>query len=295
MSKSQIFLGGVGRSGTQAIAVMLHTIPSIFVLDEPRFMGCEGGIPSYLNGEMSFERLKEKVANHFNHFVGDYPSELWKLPDVYTPDKITEAFEKGITSNNHITACYQLIDVFTKLGMEAVGRTQWAIKEPGISSQINWVCEAFPNFKMIHVIREPKDTCCSVITQHWGKEGLEWAVENYKFRMRNAMYVMRVVSECIERRKVYILSLENFIAHPEYAIKQLLSFLDLSLEPDLVQKLIDGVDSKKSTLGRWRTDLTTVECHLVDGICNSIYYDFIRYEKECIKHEQAYMEDKNCG
>ncbi len=289
---SQIFIGGVGRSGTHAIAMMLHTIPSIFILDEPRFLCVAGGFPSLLMEDISFGHLIENVATHFNHFVGSYPSELWQLPEVYTEEIIRKAFDENIPKEARLlTKCFHLFDTYTKLGMNAVNRTQWAVKEPGIVSQVPWAIKAFPKFKLVHMIREPKDTCCSVITQHWGQEGLEWAAFNYQKHIRMASQGLPNEG-WVKERQIHIMSLENFIANPEISVKMLLSFLEIDIEPKLVQQLIDNVDSKKSTLGRWRNDLTTAQRHLVDGTCNSLYYQFVDYEKECFEHESKYMEDK---
>jgi len=291
-SGSQIFLGGVGRTGTQAIAVMLHAIPSIFVLDEPRFLCVAGGVPSLLNGDISFQHLVDNVATHFNQFVGNYPTELWKLPGVYTTKKIREAFGKNISNDaNFADKLYQLIGTYVELGMKSVDRTQWAVKEPGIVSQVPWASEVFHRFKLVHIIREPKDTCCSVITKHWGKQGLEWAAFNYQKHLRMALRGLPG-GDWVKERNIYVISLENFLACPDVHVKRLLSFLDLSLEPEMVQKLIDNVDSSRSRRGRWMEDLSIAQAHLVDSVCNSVYYDFIQYERECANHEQEYMNER---
>lgn len=287
---NQIFIGGVGRTGTQAIALMLHAIPSIFVLDEPRFLCVAGGVPSFLNGDISFPHLLENVAKHFNYLVGDYPSELWKLPDVYTTENIIQAFEAIPKDSGSVAKCFHLVDIFTRLGMTATNRTQWAIKEPGVVSQVPWASFAFPNFKLIHVIREPKDACSSVITKHWGKSGLEWAAFNYRNHLRMAFAGM--MNNWVKERKIHVISLENFLANPDFSVRRLLSFLELSVEPDLLKKLISNVDERKGHVGRWRAELSTKQAFLVDAVCNSVYYDFVQYERECLKYEHDCVMEK---
>ena len=293
MSSSQIFICGTGRSGTNAIAMLLHTIPNMFILDEPRFTYGVGGFPSFIVGGISLPRLIDNIATHFNQFVGDYPSDFWPLPDVYTTDNIRKAFASAIDVDaNAYIQCYQLMNAYANLGMTATARTQWALKEPGIISQVAWAAQAFPNFKLIHVIREPKDTCCSMIAQPWGKEGLEWATANYTHRLRDANFAASC-GDWIKQRKVHVISLENFLRAPEYSIKMLLSFLELNLDSALVQKLIDSVDASKSKQGAWRKEFTTTQAHVVDSVCNSIYYDFIRDENESLKVEQNHMWGKD--
>jgi protein-tyrosine sulfotransferase len=125
---SPIVVGGCPRSGTTLMRVILDTHPNIAC-------GPESGI-----------------------FVPRWPS-LKKLPDRFgMPRNTVMALFKTSPSQAWF------IDEFFKLYTVIRDKPRWAEKTPANVNQLEFLFEHFPKARFIHMIRDGRDTVCSLRT-----------------------------------------------------------------------------------------------------------------------------------
>src|SRR5688572_21024001 len=127
-SASPILVGGCGRSGTTLMRVILDTHPRICCGPESRLF--QPRVPS-----------PPKLARRFD------------LPEA----AVGELFAKSGSQA-------ELIDRFFALYSESRHKPRWAEKPPRNVLYLDYIFEHFPNARFVHMIRDGRDTICSLRT-----------------------------------------------------------------------------------------------------------------------------------
>jgi len=127
-SASPIIVGGCGRSGTTLMRVILDTHPRICCGPESRLFQPRVPAPT-------------KLARRFG------------LP----ADEVTRLFD---TAGSQA----EFIDRFFTLYSQRRQKPRWAEKTPRNVLYLDYVFEHFPNARFVHMIRDGRDTICSLRT-----------------------------------------------------------------------------------------------------------------------------------
>lgn len=292
--KKQIFAGGTGRSGT---TILLHTLrfhPEICCFYESRFLGDPGGIQEYFDGKISFDVFERRMNHVFwgkisNSFHNAYTSENYSqrleqfnpgkqlsLSAVYTQDYLKEIMNVSGLESNRIHSHREFIQELFDRGTRLTGKKFWIEKTPHTIVTADYLYKLFPNMKYIHMIREPKELCCSVLERPWGPETVDEFLEWFNRLMPKA-YRIR---ENIPSRNYRVFSLERLIAEKNKTLGTILDFLGISTGPEIIDLCVSQINDGKFNTGRWRTCLSRAEIARIDRECGNIYRSWKKLEDE---------------
>jgi len=119
----------------------------------------------------------------------------------------------------------------------------------------------FPNAKIIHIWRDPRDVVASYTKQRYApKPGPQGAVF-YK----SIVDYWFSIKETLDLSCYHEFKLEDLVSSPESTIRNIFSFLDLPFEEGLL-----NIDLSKSNRGRWEKDLSDEEKSEVQEILSNI-------------------------
>lgn len=247
-TRSPIFIGGQRRSGTSLFRVLLNRHPHIACGPETKFVQDPG-----------FVDWHNRLAEQWSERVERYG---------FGP----EAVDRAVAA---------LVDnLFTRYQLRE-GKQRWAEKTPTNILRIDYLFRLFPHAQFIHVIRDPRDTYCS-IRQRAVSDKPEWA----KFRPRRAARdwcaailagkLFRPCTDCYME-----VPYERLVGEPASVMKQVLDFLQEPWDPNILnpdadndearsdaQVRRDGIDS--ASVGRWRTELTIDEVTNVQRVAGEL-------------------------
>jgi protein-tyrosine sulfotransferase len=193
-----IFIGGAGRSGTTLMRVMLNAHPALCSGPEFKMLNQITALyntminPGYLEIASAYEWKKEDMTDHYRKFILGF-------------------FEKFKASSG----AHRLV--------EKTPHNVLIMKELG---------EIFPKAKFIHVIRDGRDVCSSLIKMNWiGGDGKKlWYTNDIKGA---SMYWTKVVSAGLAigqhplvKNRVKIIRYEDLIENTESVLKDLFVFLE---------------------------------------------------------------------
>ncbi len=249
-TQSPVIVGGCQRSGTTLLRVMLDSHPHI---------AC-GPECSLLTGGF----LPEKLARRFEATL-DHVWELLK------------------TANDHA----HFVELFLSDYAARHGKKRWAEKTPQNVRHVGWIFAHWPKAKFIHVIRDGRDTICSMRTHP-------------RFRMiegqKAPTNIRRPLQPCIEswlrdtgaglkwRGNANYLEVryEDLVNSPEAALRQLCAFIGEEFKPTMLRYHEEQRDAtnfitnvaatkplKATAVGRWKKDLNPEELQMFNQLAAS--------------------------
>ncbi len=244
--QAPVILGGCHRSGTTLLRVMLDSHPRIACGPETSLF--TGGF------------RPDKLAVRFDFA----PEEIWQMRKQ---------------ASDHA----QLIEMFFMRYTASRGKSRWAEKTPQNVRYIGWILQRFPKAKFIHVIRDGRDTVCSMRTHP-------------KFRIINgekiSTGIRRSLEPCIRgwlrdtaagmkwrgHPNYYEVRYEDLVGVPEATLRKLCAFIGEPFDEAMLQyheqqgesrdpvnfiaNIIATQPLSSTSVGRWKKDLSAEELQL---------------------------------
>ncbi len=115
--------------------------------------------------------------------------------------------------------------------------------------------ELFPNSKMIHIIRDPRDVIASLLKQRWSPDNLKQVVEWY----RSIMKKWFAIYDKVETNRVLEVRLEDLIEDPRNMVNRMCQFSGISFEEAMLE-----VKLNKSNAGRYKKELSGVQIEYLE-------------------------------
>jgi protein-tyrosine sulfotransferase len=227
-----VVIGGCGSSGTTLLRRMLDRHPEIHCGPESTVFLARISSPAEIAGRFGFD-----------------PAVLTRLRD----DSRSQA---------------EFIDRFREFCLAASGKRLWADKTPENIRRFDFVKKHFPNAKLIHVVRDGRDTVCSLRTRAWMKLGhgsnLDVIRHCARYWARRAGAGLRFAG----RPDYMELRYEALTHQPETELRRVMDFLGLDWDPAMLQA-DPGASQREarpiydSALGRWRKELSSTEVNII--------------------------------
>ena len=252
-TQSPIVIGGSQRSGTTLLRVMLDSHPHIACGPETSLLA--GGF------------LPDKLARRFDTTL-EHVAELHGA------------------ANDHA----QFVELFLSDYATRRGKQRWAEKTPQNIRHIGWILARFPKAKIIHVLRDGRDTVCSIrIHPRFRvvdgekvptgiRRPLESCIQSW-LRDTAAGIQWRGSPQYMEVRY------EDLVAAPENTLRKLCTFLGepwaeamlhyheergSSRDPiSFITNVAATEPLKTGAVGRWKTDLTGDELKLFYSLASA--------------------------
>jgi hypothetical protein len=290
---NQVFVGGSGRSGTTITGFILGKHADIWntLPREIRFLSDPGGLLDLtLGGASRIQYLEEAFApkrtgrdrlteialkiarserkpedTNLDQFLEKMRGKWWYRigPDggprgfhrgfdheffLATVDK----FEANFASNN-LLAAQSLVSDLLDVKAQSQKASTWVDTTPLNAENAHRLVEMLPGAKVVHLVRDGRDTVSSVLTKNWGpekpKEALQWWFDR---TMRAHLSLAR----CPQAQVIEV-NLDELITDDRDAqLKRLFNFL--GHEPDAAVKFYfsENVNGDRGNQGRWRKDIS---------------------------------------
>lgn len=231
---SPIFIGGLFKSGTSLLRAMLGQHSSI-----------AAGLESYWFN-LDWDGLRdEKFQDHIDRLGKFYDMDKAAIAVLISKSKTTLDF----------------LDRFMMAYANRVGKKRWAEKTPGNIMYLDRIYNEFPEAKLIHIIRDPKDVFAS-LRQASKWDSIQVFVEMWcRFFGTEA----RLKKELdLEPEKYTTIRYESLIMEPANTMRAVVKFLEEEWEDSIAQfsgksdeyeKVLTVTGKASTTLDRLRKPL----------------------------------------
>jgi len=222
-----IFIGGMFKSGTSLLRAMIGNHSMVASGLETYWFDIEWG---NLNSAESKERLR-------------MISEFYEL----SQDKLASLVEDSSCSEAFLT---NLMAYWSSV----TGKPRWAEKTPGNVIHIDRIKTYWPDARIVHVVRDPRDIFASM------REAGKW--DDIKSFMDRWSAVFNKIEsfdkqEILNKENYCEIRYEDLVSDPKSTMKAICEFTELTFEPEIAifKGKKDDFDKVKSVTGKESTTL----------------------------------------
>ncbi|ARU59521.1 sulfotransferase [Oleiphilus messinensis] len=268
-----VFVVGVGRSGTSLLQSMLHAHPDIMFPPETSFLRryVANGKYGQLRQQLGISGLVEVLAQ-------DEKIQRLNLSLV--------ELEKGVCKEATGSAFYRylLSTYIQKRKADEKTFIPWVgDKDPRCLEWMMLIWRIFPDAKVIHIYRDPRDVLLSKRKAAWSRsKPVMWHL------FANSVQIKMGVADGKNRMpgNYHECSYEALISDPANTLHRICQFLSLSYDVSMLgYAKVSGelvseseMEWKKETFGpllpensqKWRQNLTAYQCVLTEKLCSQV-------------------------
>tara|TARA_R110002074_G_scaffold173817_2_gene336655 strand:- start:756 stop:1700 length:945 start_codon:yes stop_codon:yes gene_type:complete len=261
-SIKRVFIVGVGRSGTSLLQSMVAAHRQIVMMPETSF------VRRYLVGSI-FSKAQQLTSieiqrdPYIKRWEADHGIELERL---HKGTVWAKEFYLSVVNSYAAKGCIN--------APEFVGE-----KDPKMVENLSHLETIFKDYKVIHIIRDPRDVILS-------KNKAEWSKRQSLVKKLVANSSQLRIAELFKKKSPNMMlevRYEDLISNPEFVLKDICKFLTIDYDPNMLDfqgqanKLIakDEISWKRETIGpllsqnssKWRTEMPVETCCLIEACC----------------------------
>ena len=272
--KDKIFIVGVGRSGTSLLQSMLNAHSKVAFIPETHFLR-----------KYVFKKNVAITPENKNGFLNELKNDLEFNRTKIEPENIVHS------GNTYLQTYNLLLENYLKSkGKDIIGD-----KDPRNIDFISQLNHFFPEAKVLHIIRDPRDVVLSRTKADWSKHwpfGLHAYLYNTQIQMGRKKGIQLFGDNYLE---IYY---ESLIEQPVEELKRVCTFIGVDYEQEMLnfgksaKELVDKREMqwKKETLGpllstnknKWKTSFSSKQIDLIQKVCGYSFQSG-QYQREEVK------------
>ena len=225
VKRGPIFLAGVDRSGLDLLCELLESHPNIVMTRRTNFWSFYLNRFGDLRRPENFERCLVQMMS-------------FRRMQVLQPDPkgLRHEFAQGEATYARLFALLQ------EHHATQAGKSRWGDKSLGSESYADTIFASYPAARMIHVIRDPRDRCASLI-DHRGMQRDRAVSSGTAMWLWSARLARRNLGKYPERYK--IVRYETLVVDPEATLRHITRFLGEDYSSAMLTKITS--DNTSST------------------------------------------------
>jgi hypothetical protein len=269
MEDHPIFIAGPDRSGTTLLYALLASHPNISMVRRMNYWRWFYGRYGDLKNPQNFERLLNRLENY---------KRIKKLnPDW---ERIRQEFWQGEPTYT------RLFSILMRTNAEKIGKPRWGEKSLHTELFTDLVFSQYPQAKVIHMSRDPRDRYASV-RKRFGKDSPRIVSATAR--------LLKSMQAAFRNKKKYpqqylLLRYEDLATKPEETLRKVCAYIGEEYTSEMLSmggeqefrdsggnssfnKIEPGTISTKS-IGRYRDVLTPYELQFIQQTCGKILKEF---------------------
>lgn len=212
-----IFLVGCDRSGTTLLSILLDKSPDLAMTLESGF------IPDLYNRRKEYGKFNSSKQRWF--FIRDlqftHATSRTIAFDIFElNDEEAETALAEVAPTDYPGA----INALFSRAAQKKGKKRWGNKTPRYVMELKLLSDLFPNSKIVHIIRDPRDVANSIHRAGWTSTIRE-AAQMWKKRVSKGLEGRKYGKE-----RYYELKYEDLVQQPHKELKNLYHWLDITFD-----------------------------------------------------------------
>jgi len=270
------YVGGSGRSGTTTLRRALCASGKAVCFNEPKFMVAEGGFTDLLAGRVSPGRFSKLM-------MLDYARRVEETTGLQRDDLSALLAEAAQTSNGNTGFACNFLRLYHRALADRHPGLALMEKEPHVLVLADFIHGLFPDVRFIHIFREPRDVCCSVMASSWGPGDVKGFVAWYNQTMRAIITAMHGLPESHHA----VISLETLCADPKACLAPLFQLMDLTPGTTDIERAASTIEVDQANLGRHKRELTAGNAAFVMQHCAAYHNELQRMESAWLRKSKT--------
>ncbi|MCK5614285.1 sulfotransferase [Candidatus Pacearchaeota archaeon] len=294
MNQKPIFLCGPSRSGTAMLRSALNLHTAVRISGETHYFD---DLRVVLK-----KKLKEKLSESDRKKIIDYFAALSHRPYGHGGDPARSTIDIGkyvSLADSSGGKADNFFQAYCELNAMTIGKTIWGEKTPRHIFRINEMLCAFPEAKVICMIRDPRAVTASY--RDWKNQGgfdfekdpghynaliveQQRTKKSYHPATISLLWKAQMVAAIKAKKKwgmdkVRLQSYEQLVMNPEYELKDIAKWLAIPFQSEMLSvPMLNSSFSKfnvnqgisKEAIERWKEKLPLPEVQIVEKLCRRI-------------------------
>jgi sulfotransferase family protein len=250
-----VFVGGVPRSGTHALANLLARHSRYAMV--PRELGFHTGVggiglPDLLGDRITLSEFLEVMSSHWWKRTTPWDSTvtrgLYKTIPEDRFQRCLEHFARTYPSDAFGAARTFMHGMLDPIADDD-GKPAWVEMDPYNIFVAPVLYRIFPDMRLIHIMRDGRDVALSLGDLPWGRGGTLSGIWRWQRILRKGHGKLRELPE----DRVLTIQLEDLVAtRREDTYARILEFLQLQDERSMHAFFDEKISARNAHVGRWR-------------------------------------------
>lgn len=217
-----IFIVGCERSGTTLLRIILNQSAELHIPGESWFLKeLSAHRDSYGDFSQPHQRWFFIRDLQLNHATKDtYSFDIFQLTLSEA-----EAILKQAAPTDYFGAAASLFQA----SAQKQGKPYWADKTPRHVTQLDWLAQAYPKAKFVHVLRDGRDVALSLMKAGWEKN-FKSAALRWQQRVSSGI----TVGKHLGNERYIELKYEDLVTQPELSLQTLCAWLGIEYSQDML-------------------------------------------------------------
>ena len=216
MTMDPLFIVGSERSGTTMLRLMLNEHSGLFIPSESHFLET-----LVRNFPKSRALTPEELDQAFSIIVNSRRWQDWNED----PDLLREYL-------NHYSeqTLAQLIDRVFRFCKDCDATMRWGDKTPKYVYSIHEISQIYPKAKFIHIVRDGRDVCVSMLNTKWLGSSIRQIAEHWCSATRAA----REAESILDEESYLQIRYEDLVRNNETVLKAVCEFIGEDYQPEIL-------------------------------------------------------------
>lgn len=260
---SPIFIIGAPRSGTSLLRNMLNRHPAIGLCDETYYFYYVYNRRRFF-GDLSDMNARQRLVERYlaTNRIKRLQLDLEALSHTLINEG--DSYAAFFTALLRFYARYH-------------GKERFGEKTPQHSLYTDTICKMFPNCKLIHIVRDPRDVVASTMRMPWAEKSITANARSWVSYTRSGSGIRNPAN-------YLMVKYESLINNPSSTMKEICAFIGEDYESVMLVSKTE-VDDKnppnewwferakgplsQDRIERWRKELTPTQIALIEWIAGS--------------------------
>jgi hypothetical protein len=254
-----VFIVGTPRSGTSLLRILLNRHPEIGLCEETYFFYY------VFHRQRTFGKL-EDIENRA--FVIDRYLETSRARRLNLD---MESMRETLLREG--TDYRQLFISLMRFYARYHGKKLYGEKTPHHALEVELLCSLFPDCRLIHLVRDPRDVVASLKRMPWGSSSIA-------ANARLWVNCVTAAERCRERQNFLRVAYESLVRDPAAELQRVCAFLDVQYNSDMLEAGSDNDADRwwfqrsrepvnRSRVEKWRNELTPAQISVIEWIAGS--------------------------
>ncbi len=214
-ASAPFFIVGAQRSGTTMLRLMLNAHSALCVPFESGFI-TEFAAKAHQYGDLSqpenAARLLDAIAQHPLAKKGGHVKD------------------RAAILAKPIRTYADLVDAIFTTYAQGESKRYWGDKTPSYVTELDVLCNVFPNARVIHMVRDGRDVALSNLNVDWGIRSLPRAAHDWRWKTLLGHKVGALL-----RQNFLEIRYEDLVAEPMPMLQRICGFLGVEFEPGMLR------------------------------------------------------------
>jgi hypothetical protein len=209
-----IFIGGCSRSGTTLLGAMIGAHSQIVATPESHFK---------TEVYTSLKQPADEIDVALKKIVQHHRFKHWSIPLNNRQTIIQQA------QGSYPRLILALVEAYRQNKLNKPPTQFWVDHTPSNINYAHLLDSMFPEFKMIHIVRDGRAVAASIIPLDWGPNT---AIAAAHFWLESVSFGL-AAEQHLGTKRIIRITYEDLVSHPMDTMKSICSFINVPFEQDM--------------------------------------------------------------